>query len=139
MAESFGGTLDQRPNPTERPISELLTDLWENTEALVRQEVKLASAELESKAAIVKADLTKAAIGGAALYAGLLTLIAALVLFVAKFVAPWVAALLVGAVIVGVGYMLLQKGKDLNAAKLKPSRTVENVREDVRTFREALK
>jgi hypothetical protein len=139
MAEQYVEPRGEGFNQPERPIRELLTDLWENTETLVRQELKLASAELESKVADAKADLLKVALGGAALYAGAMTLVAALVLFVAKFVAPWVAALLVGIVVVGLGYFLLQKGKDLKARNLKPERTVESLREDVRTFREAVK
>ncbi len=59
-----------------------------------------------------KADLMKAALGaGALLYAGVLALVAALVLFVLKFVAPWVAALLVGVAVLGLGYALFRIGE----------------------------
>jgi len=124
---------------SERPIRELLVELWENTETLVRQEVKLASAELDEKVARAKADVVKAAIGGAMLYVGVLALTAGVILFLAKFMAPWVAAVLVAVVMVGVGYFLVQKGKELNADKLTPHRTIRSVRQDVQTFREATK
>jgi hypothetical protein len=123
----------------ERPIKELLTDLWENTETLVRQELKLASTELEQKIADTKADLTKAALGAAVLYAGGLAVVTAVVLFLAKFMALWVAALLVGAVMVALGYVLLQQGKDVGGQRLKPDRTVASLREDMRTLKEAVK
>jgi len=123
----------------ERPIRELLVELWENTETLVRQEVKLASAELDEKVARAKADVVKAAIGGAMLYVGVLALTAGVILFLAKFMAPWVSAVLVAVVMVGVGYFLVQKGKELNADKLAPHRTIRSVRQDVQTFREATK
>ena len=132
MAETFD-------EPAERPIRELLSDLWNNTETLVRQELKLASTELETKIEEAKKDLVKRAVGAGALYAGVLALVAALVLFVAKFVAPWVAALIVGALVLGLGYALMQTGKDVNARRLKPDRTVGSVREDVRTFKEAVR
>jgi len=133
------GTLQPTGDKSERPVKELLVELWENTETLVRQELKLASAEIDEKVSKAKADLVKAAIGGAMLYVGVLALTAAVILFLAKFVAPWVAALLVAAVMVGVGYFLVQKAKELNAKNLTPERTIRSVREDVHTFREATK
>src|SRR5688572_2921256 len=107
MAETYTET-------SERPIRELLSDLWENTGTLVRQELKLASAEVETKIEDAKKDIMKRAAGAGALYAGVLAIVAALVLFVAKFVALWVAALLVGVVVLGIGYTLLHAGKDVN-------------------------
>ena len=132
MAEPFD-------EPSERPIRELFSDLLTNTETLVRQELKLASAEVETKIEDAKTDLMKRAIGIGALYAGVLALVAALVLFVAKFVAPWVAALIVGALVLGLGYALMQTGKDVTARRLKPDRTVGSLRKDAQTFREAVR
>ena len=143
MAQQYVGNLSTgslsrwQATSRTRPIRELLVELWENTETLVRQEVKLASAELDEKVAHAKADAVKAAVGGAMLYVGVLVLTTAVILFLAKFMAAWVAALLVAAVMVGVGYVLVQKGKQLNAEKLTPHRTIRSVRQDVRTFREA--
>jgi len=131
------GSLQPVGDKNDRPIRELLVELWENTETLVRQEVKLASAELDEKVAKVKADVTKAAIGGAMMYVGVLALTAAVILFLGKFMALWVSALLVAAVMVGVGYVLIKKAKDLNAKELTPERTIRSVRQDVQTFREA--
>jgi hypothetical protein len=105
----------------------------------VRQEVKLAGSELDGKISEAKADLAKAVTGAAVLYAGVLLLVAAVVLFVAKFVAPWLAALIVGVVVIGIGYTLVQKGKELNPDKLKPERSMASVRKDIRTFKEAVK
>jgi hypothetical protein len=133
------GTLEPSAEATDRPIKELLIELWENTETLVRQELKLASAELDEKVTKAKKDLTKTVIGGAALYAGGLAIRAALILFLANFMAPWFAALLVGANVLAVGYTLAQRAKQLSPDKLVPHRTIENVREDVQTFREATK
>lgn len=130
---------DRYTDIEERPIRELLSDLWGNTQTLVRQELKLASAEVEGKIEEAKADIMKRAAGVGALYAGVLALVGALVLFVAKFVALWVAALLVGVAVIGLGVALMHAGKDVDARRLKPERTVGSVREDVRTFREAVK
>jgi hypothetical protein len=139
MTDRYTGTLDERVAPEDRPIRELLSDLWNNSQILIKEELKLATTELESKVDEAKADLMKAALGAGALYAGVLALVAALVLFLAKFVAPWVAALLVGVAVLGLGYALVRSGKKVNARSLTPERTVGSVREDVKTFREAVR
>lgn len=139
MAEQYTENLSSQAQGEDRSIKEVLAELWQDSETLVRQELELAKVELEDKLSQAKADLTKAAVGGAVLYAGLLTLIGAVTLFVAKFVALWVAALLVAVVVIGVGYWMAQKGKYVKPGNLVPTRTIENVREDVHTLREAVK
>jgi len=144
MSQQYIGDLstgDLQPvgDKSERPIRELLVELWQNTETLVRQEVKLASAELDEKVSKVKADAAKAAVGGAMLYVGVLALTTAVILFLAKFMAPWVSALIVAVLMMGIGYMLVQKAKELNAKELTPERTIRSVRQDVQAFREATK
>lgn len=126
------------PDKTERPLKELFVELWENTEKLVRQEAKLASIEVDTKVSKLKTDVSAMAIGGAMLYAGLLALIAGVILLLGKFIAPWLAALLVGGAVVGVGYALLQKRKNLSD-DLVPRRTIQHVKEDVHTFTEAMR
>jgi cytochrome c-type biogenesis protein CcmH/NrfG len=137
MADQYVEGFDERSDQRERPFGQLLSDLWQDTQALVRQEFRLASAEVESKIEQTKTDAMKAAMGVGAVYAGVLALVAALVLFVAKFVAPWVSALIVGVAVLGLGYALMRSGKDISARRLKPERSVTNLREDVRTLREA--
>jgi cytochrome c-type biogenesis protein CcmH/NrfG len=137
MADQYNEEFGERSAQGDRPVRELLSDLWADTQTLVRQELKLASSEVESKIEQTKADAMKAAMGAGAVYAGVLALVAALVLFVAKFVAPWVSAFIVGVAVLGLGYALMRSAKDVSARRLKPERSVSNLREDVRTLREA--
>jgi len=137
MADQYNEETYERSSRADRPIRELVSDLWEDTQLLLRQELKLASSELGSKIEATKADLAKAALGTGALYAGVLAIVAALVLFLAKFMAPWVSALIVGVAVLGLGYALVRSGKDISARNLKPQRTVDNLRQDIRTMREA--
>ena len=124
----------------ERPLHELLSDLWENSERLVRQESQLALVELDSRIAQAKSGLVHAALGGAVLYAGVLALLAAAVLLLAEAIAAWLAAAIVGVVTLGVGFALMKKAKHEAAPeKMKLERTAQSVRKDVRTFQEALK
>lgn len=137
MADQYTEETYERTSRADRPVRELVSDLWEDTQLLLRQELKLASSELEAKIEATKADLVKAALGAGALYAGVLALVAALVLFLAKFMAPWVSALIVGVAVLGLGYALVRSGKDISTRSLKPERTVNSLRQDVRTMREA--
>jgi hypothetical protein len=125
---------------SERPLRELLTELWENSEKLVRQELALALAELDDRIDKTKAALASAAIGGAVAYAGVLALVAAMILLLAEVMAAWLAALIVGVLATGCGALLLQKAKkNVEPDKLKLDRTARSVRRDVQTFQEAVK
>ena len=124
----------------ERPVGEIIGELWENTEKLVRQEMELGLAELDRKATRLKADVTMAAVGGSVLYAGVLTLVAAVVLLLSKAVDPWLAALIVGVAVSGIGFMLVQRGKkDMESVDLKPEQTIRSVERTAHTFKEAVK
>jgi hypothetical protein len=124
----------------ERPVVEIIGELWENTEKLVRQEMELGLAELDRKATRLKADVTMAAVGGSVLYAGVLTLVAAVVLLLSKAVDPWLAALIVGVAVSGIGFMLVQRGKkDMDAVDMKPEQTIRSVERSAHTFKEAVK
>jgi hypothetical protein len=129
-----------RDDPPERPLRELLAELWENSEKLVRQEFQLALSELDQRLDKAKTALVGAAIGGAILYAGMLACVAAAILLQAEVMVPWLAALIVGAVAVGGGVAMLQKAKkDVKPEKPTLERTAQSVRRDVRTFEEAVK
>jgi uncharacterized membrane protein YqjE len=119
-----------------RSVISILTDLWEKTETLVRQEMKLASAELDQKLATAKRDLIALGIAGAALFAGFSSIVAAVILLLSEAMEPWLAAGLVGLVSAVVGYVLLQRERRA-AAELVPDKTIESVKKDVHTIREA--
>jgi hypothetical protein len=123
---------------SERPLSEIVVELWENTEKLIRQELALASTEVDAKLDRAKKEATIFAAGGAVLYAGLLTLVAALVLLLGNVVEPWLAALIVGVVVSGVGYALVRRSPP-SPSDLVPNRAIASVKQDVRTFTEATK
>jgi hypothetical protein len=135
------GTQPVGTNPnSERPLGELVSELWDNSERLVRQEFQLALAELDDRVDNAKAGLKSAVTGGAVLYAGMLAIVAALILLLSEVMAPWLAAVLVGVVVMGIGFALIKGGnQQLRPEKLKPQRTIENVRRDVHTFEEAVK
>src|SRR5690242_13406018 len=115
----------------ERSIGELFSQLANETTTLVRQEVRLAKIELGQKAAKVGKGVGLIGAAGAIAHAGVLAVVAALILLLGEHMPYWVAALLVGVVLVGVGYWLVQQ--QLNALKHLdpvPRATVETLKQD---------
>lgn len=128
------------PSRDDRSLGELLSDLSHEMTTLVRQEVRLATAEMSQKATTVGKNLGYLAIGAAVAYAGLLTLVATLVIVLAYFLPLWLSALLVGVVVLGVGYALVQKGLNtLRSMDLAPHQTVATLNEDKQWAKEQLK
>jgi uncharacterized membrane protein len=118
----------------ERSIGELFGELSQDVALLVRQEAKLAKTEMQQKLSKVTADLVSLAAGGVVALVGGLALTAALILLLIDPVglAPWLAALLVGAVLGIVGWVLLDRGlKDLKRTDPTPRRTVETIKDDI--------
>jgi hypothetical protein len=128
-----------RPVATEdRSLGELFADLSHETTTLVHQEVDLAKTEMSQKAAQAGKDVGFLAAGGAILYAGLLALIAALVIGLGQAGPPWwLSALVVGLIVASVGGFLVQRGLDnLKHESLVPHQTVESLKEDAQWAKE---
>jgi uncharacterized membrane protein YqjE len=124
------GTNDLR----ERPTSELLKQLSDQTTSLVRQEIELAKLEVREKGK--KAGAGAGMFGGAGvfgLYAvGALT--ATIILALATFLPGWVAALIVTVVYAAIAGVLALRGRSKvkDAGPPIPAQAVETTKEDVR-------
>jgi len=115
----------------DRSLGELFADLSRETSTLVRNEVELAKTEMTQKASKVGKDIGFLAIGGAVAYAGLLAIIAAIIILLGGVLPMWLSALIVGIVVAGVGYALIQKGRDaLKRDNLAPKQAIETLKED---------
>jgi hypothetical protein len=121
----------------ELPIGNLISELVQDGQTLLREEVRLAKAEVRDQAK--KASRAGAAFGagGALLHAALLCLAATLVLIGATFLAAWLSALIVTALFAGGGYAALEYGKK-RLADTDPSRAVASVKEDGRWAKETM-
>ena len=115
----------------ERSVSDVLQDIFGNVQDIVRSEVRLAQAEIKTEAAKT-ARAAKSLIAGAVLglYAGGVLLIAA-VYGLSMVVAPWLAALLVGAFVAVVAAILISIGQGRLRKVKKPEKTIRSVKEDV--------
>jgi VIT1/CCC1 family predicted Fe2+/Mn2+ transporter len=117
----------------ERPLGEVAKELTNDLSLLVRQEIELAKAEM--------AQTGRAAAPGLGMFggAGIVALCAAgavtafLVLVFALFLPDWAAALIVGALLAAIAYVLIKQGKErvADAGKPVPEQTIETVKEDV--------
>jgi putative superfamily III holin-X len=117
----------------ERPLGEVAKDLTSDLSLLVRQEIELAKAEMTEKGRTAAPGLGM--LGGAGIVAlcaaGAMT--ATLVLLFSLFLPDWAAALVVGAALAAVAYVLVQQGKErvADAGSPLPEETIETVKEDV--------
>jgi len=124
------------PHRSERSITALLSNLANETAILVRQEVALLRAELNEKLTRTGRGAGALAAGGLIVFSGWLALLAAAVLGLSDVVAPWLAALIVGLVVLALGVGLLLFGK--SRLDLVPRRSFQSLREDTAWIREQL-
>jgi hypothetical protein len=115
----------------DRSLGELFSELSRQTSTLIRQEVALAKAEMKQKGNEVGKDVGMMAAGGALAYAGLLALIATIIIVLAEFMPWWLSALIVSLVVLGIGGLLVQRGMNaLKQTNMAPEQTIETLKED---------
>ena len=105
-------------NAKDRSLKQVLSDARTDASLLVRQEIALAKAELKEKAIGVAKQGALFGAAGLFAYAGLLVLISALILgVVALGMAAWLAALMVGALVLFAAFMLVQRARRAKAPR----------------------
>jgi uncharacterized membrane protein YqjE len=128
MADGNGHT-----EARERPTAELMRELSDQTTALIRKEIELAKVEFDAKRR--KATASAGMFGGAGLFGlfafGALT--ACLILALATFLAPWLAALIVAVLYGAIAGVLALRGKKQlqQATPPVPEQAVDSTKEDV--------
>ena len=119
-------------DPRDRGIGELVKDLAGQTSTLVRQEIKLAQAEVTEKGKVAGRGAGMLAGAGAAALLMLGTLTAVLVVALDSGLPLWLAALIVTLLWGVVAAVLAQSGRTaLRAATPPAPQTVETVKEDI--------
>jgi drug/metabolite transporter (DMT)-like permease len=118
----------------DRPLGELVAELSRQTGLLVRKEVELATTEMTAKVQAAGAHAVTIAAGGALAHAGVLVLLAMLVIALVQLgVEPWLAAGIVGLLTAVVGYVLLNRGlSNLRQVHMAPTQTIESIKETAR-------
>jgi hypothetical protein len=134
-----GPEISARRSSSERSVAALLSDLANETGTLVRQEIALFKAEIREKLATLGLGAGAIAAGGLVAFSGWLALLAAVILGLSNVVEPWLAALIVGVVVIASGAGLLWFGKSrLDADALVPRRTLKSLHEDEAWIRDQI-
>ena len=132
------------PQQTNRPelgsdptLGALVHDMTQQMSTLVRDEIRLAQAEMTEKGK--KAGIGVGLFGGAGLVAlyGVATLLATLVLALALVMPAWLAGLIVTVVLFAVAGVLALQGRSnvSKATPAKPEEAIAGLKEDVATVK----
>jgi uncharacterized membrane protein YqjE len=116
----------------ERGIGELVKDLANQTSTLVRQEIKLAQAEVTQKGKVAGKGAGMLAGAAVAALLGLGALSAVLIVALDGAMALWLAALIVTVLWLAIaGFLAMSGKKALERATPPVPQTVETVKEDI--------
>lgn len=128
-----------RPVPAPDPdvsVVGLLRQLSREVPALFTKELALAKAEFQASLTTLKAGIAGVAGGAIVLLAGFIILLMSAVYGLSTVMAPWLAALIVGALVMIVGFAMLQSGKkQFESSHLKPDRTLDALNKDQEALR----
>lgn len=123
-----------------KSVTDLVSELVNETTALVRAESRLIRAELSDKVRQVEMAGGSLAAGAILLLVALIVLAQALVVALSNLMDPGWAALIVGVVLALIGVALLAKGrKDLDPASLQPDRTERQLKKDTQLVKEQVR
>jgi predicted phage tail protein len=123
--------------PEDRPIGELFSKLASDVSLLIRQEIALAKKELSQTLSQALGSAVSLIVGALVAYVGLLALIAALILGLARTMDAWLAALIVGGVLALLGLILILVGVNrIKRVQLVPPRTSQTLKEDAEMLKE---
>lgn len=138
MASTWSRSAER--SDTRPSIGELVSTLSEKLSQLVRDEIRLAKAEVAAKAKHAATGI--GLFVGAALlgFFGLAVLITTVILALANVVAPWLAALIVAVVLLAVAGILAAVGKKALDKGMPPGpeRAQASIKADVAAVKEGL-
>ena len=120
----------------DNSVGGLLRQLTREVPSLFTKELALAKAELNESLRATKAGAASVATGGAVLLAGFIILQISAVYLLSTMMQPWLAALIVGVVVVVIGMSMVSAGKKkFEASSFKPDRTIHSLQKDKEVVR----
>jgi uncharacterized membrane protein YqjE len=123
-----------------RSLGDLFSTLANQTSTLVRQEVDLAKTELTQKAARASREAAMIGVGAVLALGGYLALVATLIIVLDQFMPLWAAALVVGLLLAGIGYFVIQQGlQALKRLDPAPRQTIATIKDDIAWAKEQTK
>lgn len=133
--------MSRGPQGDGKPLMDLFSDLWRETSTLMHDEAELAKTELSDKVSQIGTGAAEMAVAGGVLFAGFLILLLAAVgaldMIIDSPHAVWLSPLIVGVIVMVVGYALLRRGRhNVSAEGLVPERTLQSLRDDAQLAKE---
>ena len=121
------------PPGQDPTLGALVNDLTTRLPELIRSEIRLAQAEMAEKGKRAGIGIGMFSVAGLLAFFGLAVLIATAILGLAEALAPWLAALIVGAVYGAIAGILALRGKQqvAQATPPVPEQAVETTKEDL--------
>jgi uncharacterized membrane protein YqjE len=127
-------------DPADASVGELVERLSAQISALVRDEMALATAELKRKGAQAGIGIGIGGAGAVVALLGLGALVAAAILGLATVLAAWLAAVIVGVILLVVAGIVSALGitQVRQSTPPVPERAVENAKRDIQTLKESV-
>ncbi len=120
-------------------ITDLIRNLATDLSTLLGKEIELAKSEVRETVSEVQTAMSAIATGAAIAMAGLVVLLMSAVYGLSNVVDPWLAALIVGAAALLVGYLMVRSAKEtMSASSMVPERTLESAKKDKETLKRAI-
>jgi uncharacterized membrane protein YqjE len=128
---------DSPASPQDASVGDLVSRMSEQTSRLIRDEMRLAQIEMTQKGK--RAGIGAGMFGGAGVFAflGLAALVAAAILGLARVVADWLAAVIVGVALFAIagGAALLGKREVQQVGSPVPEEAISGLKQDVQTLK----
>ncbi|MGA9310219.1 MAG: phage holin family protein [Pseudonocardiaceae bacterium] len=125
---------------TDASVGQLVEQLSAQISALVRDEMALATAEMKRKGAQAGIGIGIGGAGAVVALLGLGALVAAAILGLAVVLAAWLAALIIGVVLLVVAGVISAAGitQVRNSAPPVPEKAVRSTKQDIETVKESV-
>lgn len=115
-----------------RPVSEIVQEMILHLQEIVRGEVHLAKAEIADELGKAAKHCSKIAAGGVFLLYALGFLLLGAMFGLAAVIPLWLAAVVIGAILAGMGLVLWRKGRrDLSEIRPRLEKTTQSLKEDL--------
>jgi Putative Actinobacterial Holin-X, holin superfamily III len=140
------GTQFNPPSPSanfhssdEKTLGQLFVAMSEDLSTLVHKELELALAELGEKVNQATSSIVKLVMGAILLHLGASALLATAVLALGTIMPYWLAALIVGALVLLIGLILVQTGRaNLRNLSFVPAKSLSSLRNDTQMVKEKI-
>lgn len=117
--------------PEAESLGTLVTGIVADLQDIVRGEVQLAKTELQEEASALGKGAAAIAVGALVALVGFIFLMLGVTYLLNKSLEMWLAAGIVGVVLLAIGIIAALVGKNqLSAASLKPEKTIDSLKED---------